>query len=83
MKKTMVAAMSAATILVGAGSAFAAAPANQACLGHDISGYAQGGSTFGGFIATLASTTGGAGGEFQAHLAGQVSDEVIPNSCND
>jgi hypothetical protein len=64
-------------------TAQAAEPANQACLGHDISGYAQGGAQFGGFISGLASTTEGVGSEIQAHQAGAVPDTEIPNSCND
>jgi hypothetical protein len=62
--------------------AFAAKPNNQACLGHDFSGYAQGGSLFGDFISFLATFTQGIGNEIQAHLAGLVPDSTIPNSCN-
>jgi hypothetical protein len=64
-------------------SAGAAEPANQACLGHDLSGYAQEGAAFGGFISGLASTTQGVGTEFQLHQSGSIPDTVIPNSCND
>ena len=63
-------------------SALAAEPNNQACLGHDFSGYAQGGSAFGGFVSRLATGTQGIGNEVQAHLAGQIPDSVIPNTCN-
>lgn len=66
-----------------AGFVFAAQPNNQACLGKDISGYAQVGKVFGEFISGLASATTGVGSEFQAHLAGLIPDEIIPNSCND
>ena len=66
-----------------AAPAAAAQPNNQACLGHDFSGYAAAGAGFGAFVSGLASTTGGVGSEIQAHLAGQISDVVIPNSCND
>ena len=63
--------------------ALAAKPNNQACLGIDFSGYARGGiPDFGQFIADNIAP-GGAGSEAQAHLAGQVDDGVIPNSCND
>ena len=62
--------------------AFAAKPNNQACLGHDFSGYAKGGSLFGDFISFLATFTQGIGNEIQAHLAGLVPDSTIPNSCN-
>ena len=63
-------------------AAFAAKPNNQACLGHDFSGYAKGGSLFGDFISFLATFTQGIGNEIQAHLAGLVPDSTIPNSCN-
>jgi hypothetical protein len=74
----------ALSLLVPTGSPAAAAePANQACLGHDVSGYAQAGSGFGGFVSGLASATQGVGTEFQLHLAGDVPDTTIPNTCND
>ncbi len=79
--------------------AHAAKPNNQACLGQDFSGYATDGTTggavtfdagagLGHFISGLASSTGvdgqqGVGGELQNHLAGNVPDAIIPNSCND
>lgn len=69
--------------LAVAGTTLAATPNNQACLGHDFSRYAQGGAAFGAFVSGLASTGQGVGTEIQAHLAGQVPDSVIPNSCND
>ena len=80
--------ISAIFVVLVSSTVFAAMPNNQACLGKDISGYTQGGTEFGGFISGLARSTGvdgqqGVGGEFQAHLAGNVPDEVIPNSCND
>jgi hypothetical protein len=64
-------------------TASAAEPANQACLGHDLSGYAQGGAAFGGFISGLATATQGVGTEFQLHQSGGIPDTVIPNTCND
>jgi hypothetical protein len=63
--------------------AFAAKPNNQACLGNDFSGYAQGGSQFGDFVSLLATSTQGIGNEIQLHLGGLVPDSAIPNSCND
>jgi hypothetical protein len=63
--------------------AFAGQPNNQACLGHDVSGYAQGGSAFAGFVAGIAIATQGIGDEIQAHLAGLVPDSALANSCND
>lgn len=61
--------------------AMAAKPNNQACLGHDVATYAEMGAGFGAFVSGLAD--GGAGREVQAHLAGLVPDEAVPNSCND
>jgi len=72
----------AAMSLAFASPAAAGQPNNQACLGHDISGYAQTGAGFGAFVAGLAKGTGAAD-EIQAHLAGNVPDAVSPNSCND
>jgi len=63
--------------------AYAAQPNNQACLGNDFSGYAQGGFLFGDFINTLATGTRGIGNEIQLHLGGLVPDSAVPNSCND
>jgi hypothetical protein len=62
--------------------ASAAQPANKGCLGHDFAGYARAGIV-GGSVSDIASTTPGIGAEIQLHLAGQVPDTVIPNSCND
>ena len=80
------------SIVVGLGAAAIAAtfatpaagaqPNHQACLGEDIRSYAQGGSQFGGFVAGMA-VGDGVATEILAHLAGEVPDEVIPNSCND
>lgn len=83
MKRFMAVAIAAGLLFASSVSAYAAKPANQACLGHDFSGYAQSGPAFGSFVSGLAKNTGGVGTEVQAHLAGQVPDSVIPNSCND
>jgi hypothetical protein len=84
MKRLALGIVLAASLAVfSSAQAFAAKPANQACLGKDMSGYAEGGSGFGGFVAGLAATTTGVGGEIQAHLAGQVPDSTMPNTCND
>jgi hypothetical protein len=84
MKRVFVALLAVGALSVGLGipPANAAAPNHQACLGHDISGYAQDGASFGAFVATIARTPNGAGDEIQAHLAGAIPDEVIPNTCN-
>lgn len=68
-------------VMVLTSPASAAQPNNQGCLGHDIRGYAQAGAGFGAFVTSLAD--GGAGTEIQAHLAGQIPDTSIPNTCND
>lgn len=69
--------------LVG-GVALAGKPNNQACVGHDVSGLAQAlGAGFGQFVSGGASTTQGLGDDVQAHLAGKIPDEVLPNTCND
>jgi hypothetical protein len=73
------AALLAAVVL--APPATAAQPNHQACLGHDIRTYAGMGAGFGAFVSGLAD--GGAGAEIQAHLAGLIPDQVVPNSCND
>lgn len=84
VKRTLaIGATALAIVVTMARPAIAGTPANHACLGHDFSGYAQGGSAFGGFVSGLASTTGGVGTEIQAHLAGLVPDTTIPNTCND
>jgi hypothetical protein len=84
VKRTLAIGATALALLVTmAHPAIAGTPANHACLGHDLSGYAQGGSGFGGFISGIGSTTQGVGTEIQAHLAGLVPDTTIPNTCND
>ena len=83
MRRITIALVSAAALTMAATPALAAKPANHACLGSDVSGYAKDGSGFGAFVSGISSSTQGIGGEIQAHLAGQVSDEVIPNICND
>ena len=71
--------------LVGMGltQASAAQPANRACLGNDVSGYAQDFAPWGQTIKAFGIAEGGAGEDLQAHMAGLIPDEVIPNSCND
>lgn len=76
---TAAAALVASAVL--AAPANAAKPNHQACLGEDVRTYAQMGSGFGAFVSQVAD--GGAGPEIQAHLAGLIPDEVVPNACND
>jgi hypothetical protein len=83
MKRVLGMVTAGVMALALAGPAAAGQPNNQACLGHDVSGYAAAGSGFGAFVAGIASTTQGIGSEVQAHLAGQVPDEALPNTCND
>lgn len=61
----------------------AAKPNNQACVGYDVSTYAQEGSGFGEFVSTEAIEMQGLGEDIQAHQAGLIPDEAIPNTCND
>lgn len=88
MKK--IAAISAAIVLmvVSTTGAFAATPANQACFGEDFSGYAKAFRPLGQVLTNFEVggtpiIEGGLGDEVQNHLAGNVPDGVIPNSCND
>lgn len=95
IKSLIVLSILAALIAMISSSVLAAKPNNQACVGKDFSGYARYGSTeglltfqsgsgFGGTISTLANNgPGGFGTELQNHMAGNVPDFVIPNSCND
>ena len=69
-------------MIIVSSTVLAGQPNNRACLGKDFSGYAENGVGFGSFVSNLAMTTNGIGEEIQAHLAGLVPDEVIPNSCN-
>ncbi len=68
---------------VGGATALAAQPNNQACLGEDVSGYAQALWPLGQTVIKTLAQTGDLGSDVQAHLAGLVPDEVFPNSCND
>jgi hypothetical protein len=81
--RSVAAGLGAASLaVVLATPAAAAQPNHQACLGEDIRIYAEGGSMFGGFVSGMA-VVDGVGQEIQAHLAGQIPDDVMPNSCND
>lgn len=84
MKRISCAVALAGLLVVGAGApVLAAKPNHQACLGHDVSGYAQGRASFGSFVSGIATTTQGIGDEVQGHLAGQTPEEFLANSCND
>ncbi len=87
VRRTLVTAGLAVAAAVGglmaAVPAAAAAPANRACLGHDISTYARADSPHGRLVATLAHTYDGLGTLLQAHQAGLLPDAFVANSCND
>ncbi len=84
VRRSVAAGFAAVTLaMVLATPAVAAKPNHQACLGQDIRTYAKGGSAFGSFVSGMAATGNGVGTEIQAHLAGQIPDGVLPNSCND
>ena len=81
------------SVFAGARVALAAQPNNQACLGEDVSGYAQNGIIvfelgsdplkLADVIKFIASDLHIVGEDIQAHLAGDIPDEAVPNSCND
>lgn len=86
MKKILALAATLVTLAI-AGTAFAAAPNNQACLGKDFSSYAKAFKPFGQTLTTFEVggtpiIQGGLGAEIQNHLAGGVPDFILPNSCN-
>jgi hypothetical protein len=84
VRRSVVAGLGAATVtLLLAAPASAAQPNHQACLGEDMRTYATGGAGCGAFVSGMATTTGGVGEEIQAHLAGEIPDELQPNTCND
>jgi hypothetical protein len=58
----------------------AAQPANQACLGESFSALA--GPGFGPGVVSFAQNPGPFGDGIQAVLAGDVPDDVVPNTCN-
>jgi len=83
LQRCIIAGLGTATLVVSLASpATAAQPNHQACLGHDIRSYAEAGAGFGDFVSGLAAA-GGVGDEILAHLAGDLPDVVIPNTCND
>ena len=81
IKKIVTISAAAAIFAMSANSVFAAQPNNQACLGNDISGYAQDGQTepadfmfeagagWGGFISRVAGSPGADG---QFGVAGEI-----------
>lgn len=70
------------TGLLLASPAGAAQPANRACFGVDLSGYARSDAPHGQLVSGLARKTG-IGTLVQLHQAGQLPDAAFPNTCND
>ena len=85
MKKIAIRIASTAALLalLPAAVAFAAQPANHACLGEDFSGYAKDFQPLGQTLLSLGVVDGGLGTEVQLHQAGLVPDGFLPNTCND
>jgi hypothetical protein len=82
MKKLMIGCLIAATAAsVGVGSASAAEPAVQGCVGESVSSNAKAPGPYGAFISSVA-MHGGIGGDVQVVQAGLVPDDVYPNTCN-
>ena len=88
--------IAAASLMVAAGligalaaPASAAKPANQACVGESLSALATNQPSNGSFgagargLAQDPTTAPGLGDFVQAGQAGLVSDDVLPNTCND
>ncbi|MGH3734987.1 MAG: hypothetical protein ACRDT6_05125 [Micromonosporaceae bacterium] len=83
-------AVSATSTVVGvilsgvllASPASAAEPANHACFGADLSGYARLDAPHGRLVSSLARNAG-IGNLVQLHQAGQLADADFPNTCND
>ena len=71
-----------------AAGAAAAQPVQQACLGESVSALASSQPAPGAFGAAVVgfaqdpTTAPGLGDDLQALQAGQVPDEVVPNTCN-
>jgi hypothetical protein len=90
MKRLLVVTSSVVTVLVVApGVADAGKPANQACHGESISALASNQPAPGSFGAAVVGFAQepddrpGLGDGIQALHAGDVPDEVVPNTCND
>ena len=88
--RTAVAAGLAAGAILAAGSvAGAGQPANQACVGESLAALATTQPFPGAFGAAVRgfaqdpNSPPGLGDGIQALQAGQVPDEVVPNTCND
>ena len=79
---TSSAALAVAITLSSAVPAGAAEPANRACFGVDLSGYARSDGAHGKVVSGLARNLH-LGALVQQHQAGLLTDEAFPNTCND
>lgn len=84
----LAAGAAAGVMLASGGVASAAQPVQQACLGESVSALASSQPAPGAFGAAVLgfaqdpTTAPGLGDGLQALQAGQVPDEVVPNTCN-
>lgn len=76
------AALAVAMTTLFAAPAGAAQPANHACFGVDMSGYARSDDPHGQVVSNLAQGLH-LGALVQQHQAGELTDEAFPNTCND
>ena len=70
------------------GTALAARPVSQACLGASVSSAAQNIPDYGAVVSGAARASGadnrvGIGDDVQFIQSGEVPDEIFPNTCND
>ena len=83
MKKFVIGCSIAATAIgFGVGSASAAQPVVQGCVGESVSANAMAPGPYGGFINGIAKH-GGIGGDVQQVQAGLIPDDAYWNTCND
>jgi hypothetical protein len=73
-----------AVVAVGAGTAAAAQPTSPGCVGASVSANAVALHPYGRFVSGIAPRNdfGTVGDAVHAVQAGQIPDEVYPNSCN-
>jgi hypothetical protein len=86
----LAAGLAAGFVITSAGAAGAGQPATQACVGQSLSALATtqpAPGAFGAGVVGFAQDPNlpppGLGDGIQALQAGQVPDEVVPNTCND
>jgi hypothetical protein len=89
LRGAVTAGLAAGIILAGGGTAEAGQPADHACVGESFSALATTQPAPGAFGAAVRSfaqdpfSPPGLGDGIQAFQAGQVPDQVVPNTCND